>query len=206
MIGVLKSGYGNIQSILSLLDRLGYDYTEITSGSEFDGQISHLIIPGVGNYAEGSGLLALNGIKEGINSFYMSGRPILGICLGMQLLTTRGYENGIANGLDIISGETRLLSEVKAMILPHMGWNSVEFLMNHPVIKGIKSGVDFYFAHSFSVQGIAQRNILGISVYEVEFPSIVSEKNVVGVQFHPEKSLKNGIKLIDNFCQWDGKC
>lgn len=206
MIGVLRIGYGNTQSIVSLLDRLGYDYSEIECKEDISEQITHLIIPGVGGYSEGSVKLVELGLDVAILEFAESGKPLLGICLGMQLLTTRGYENGVSDGLNLIDAETRILSTNLNDILPHMGWNSVNFIREHPVFKGIKSGVDFYFAHTYSVQGIDKNNIQALTTYTVEFPSVIASKNIIGVQFHPEKSLKNGIKMIDNFCQWDGQC
>ncbi|MBW8308969.1 MAG: imidazole glycerol phosphate synthase subunit HisH [Candidatus Paracaedibacteraceae bacterium] len=204
MIGILKVGYGNTQSIKALIDRLGYDFIEITDELSDFNKITHLIIPGVGSYAQASELFHNSNLAKEISEFINQKKPVLGICLGMQILTSIGHEYGKTKGLNIVGGETILLEGEESSILPHMGWNTVNFTNSHHVFQGIKNGVDFYFAHSYAIEGVEEAYIYGQTFYNKNFPSIIIKDNVIGVQFHPEKSLKNGIKLMDNFCQWDG--
>lgn len=206
VIGILKIGYGNIQSIKAIVDRLGYDFKEVeVECSSFD-EVTHLIIPGVGNFAKASEFIYNYGLDFKINEFIKTQKPVLGICLGMQLLMKTGYEYKASKGLGYFEGVTKLLRLRDSSVLPHMGWNTVEFSKEHYLFRNIKSSMDFYFAHSYCVQKIDDLYIFGRTFYDSYFPSVIAKNNVIGTQFHPEKSLKNGIKFIDNFCQWDGVC
>lgn len=205
-VGILSLGFGNIQSLRSLLGRLGYEFVDIISFDTFPESITHLIIPGVGDYASAYEALKSSGMISKIKDFVLTKKPLMGICLGMQIMTSVGFERTISKGLDIFKGETKRMNVDELHRLPHVGWNTVSFLRNHPIFKGIKNNVDFYFTHSYIVENIDDTYILGETNYCFKFPSIIGRDNVVGAQFHPEKSLKNGIKMIDNFCQWDGIC
>jgi imidazole glycerol-phosphate synthase subunit HisH len=204
MIGILKIGYGNIQSIKAIIDRLGYDFVEVDQGTDFS-NLTHLIIPGTGNYAKASEMLISTGLDRKIKKF-IAKKPVLGICVGMQIMTAIGYETATSKGLGLFEGDTRLLPIGESSVLPHMGWNSVNFTQSHPVFKNIKNDVDFYFVHSYCVANIDKNFVYGETSYGSPFTSIIAKENVVGTQFHPEKSLKNGVRLLDNFCAWDGRC
>ena len=206
MIGILKIGYGNIQSIRAAIERLGYDFVELTSETACFDEVTHLIIPGVGNYAKASSLIYDSNLHFKILNYVKTRKPVLGICLGMQIFTSIGYEGVPSKGLGFFGGETKILNDDETHILPHVGWNNVDFCRNHPVFRGLKSGTDFYFTHSYAVNNINAEYVCGKTYYGEFFPSVIAHANVVGTQFHPEKSLKNGMKLIDNFCQWDGQC
>ena len=126
--------------------------------------------------------------------------PILGICLGMQLFSTKGYENNkVTNGLDLIEGEVIKFDIEKNFKLPHVGWNSVNFLSKNALFSGINNDVDFYFTHGYHFSCKNVDNILSKTNYGINFCSTIKKNNIFGVQFHPEKSLKNGIKLLKNF-------
>ena len=129
----------------------------------------------------------------------------MGICLGMQLLSDWGEEGGGSAGLGLISGEAKRMPEERDLLLPHVGWNTVEFVKNHPVFQGVKNGIDCYFVHSYHFVCKSDEHVYGRSSYGRDFVSVVGRDNVLGFQFHPEKSQKNGLQLIENFCDWDGK-
>lgn len=205
-IGILNLGFGNIQSLRSLLDRLGYDSVDVMSADSLIERITHLIIPGVGDYASASEALKHSGMLSKIQEFGAAKKPLMGICLGMQIMTSIGFERNLSTGLDLFKGKTKKIDTDEHHRLPHVGWNAVSFLKNHPVCEGIKNNVDFYFTHSYIVNDIEATCVLGETTYYMKFPSIIGRNNIIGTQFHPEKSLKNGMRMIDNFCQWDGTC
>jgi len=124
--------------------------------------------------------------------------PFLGICVGMQLLAEKGFENGIHEGLGWIKGSITKLKS-KDLKLPHMGWNNTEIINNSSKMKFITENKDFYFVHSYFFDCSNKQNIIGITNYGLDFPSIVGEENIYGVQFHPEKSSAQGLELIYNF-------
>ena len=145
------------------------------------------------------------GLINPILAYAAAGRPILGICLGMQLLFSAGEEGGESDGLGLIPGTVRRFEEHASFQIPHVGWNDVSLVHQHPLWRGIKPGVDFYFVHSYRVLCDPQF-VVGKTDYGEEFPSAVANKNVVGVQFHPEKSQRNGLRMLENFCSWNTSC
>tara|TARA_B100000035_G_C21017078_1_gene562432 strand:+ start:693 stop:1286 length:594 start_codon:yes stop_codon:yes gene_type:complete len=196
---------GNIGSISNALYNLGWDYKLISESRDFEG-ISHLILPGVGAYLSAMQKLNKKRLSKSIIEFCKKGNPVLGICLGMQLLSFSGEEGGNSKGLEIINGSVKLLENKQKLHMPHVGWNNLILKKSHPVLEGIKSGKDFYFINSYFFDVKYKENVIAETEYGQIFPSVVSEKNVIGVQFHPEKSQSNGLKILDNFCLWDGKC
>ena len=125
-------------------------------------------------------------------------KSYLGICVGMQILSDEGHEDKITKGLGIISGKIKKFSN-KKLIIPHMGWNTIRVNKADPIVKKNLNEKDFYFVHSYIYENINKENILGLTTYGKNFPSIINKGNIYGVQFHPEKSHKNGLKLIKNF-------
>jgi glutamine amidotransferase len=204
-IGIVNVGIGNIGSLTGALYSLGWDTRDVRSSEDFEG-IDRLILPGVGSFAEAMNRLQHTEIASLLKEFATSGKPVLGICLGMQLLATRGFEGGLNEGLGLVPGEVCLLDIKKNYRLPHVGWNSLEVSVKHPLLKGIRQNVDFYFVHSYYFRAENESHIIGTTPYGFSFPSIVAKANVVGTQFHPEKSQRSGLQLLDNFCTWDGVC
>ena len=206
-IGILDFGIGNIGSLSSALYSQGWDPIMISREIDFN-NISHLIIPGVGSYAATMEELKRKNLIGSIRNFVQQGHPTLGICLGMQLLGFCGVEgtNTTADGLCFIEGEVLPLKKIPNISLPHIGWNEVVFSKDHPVLSGIKDSRDFYFVHSYYFKTLNEDAKIALSTHGQIFPSIIGKDNIIGVQFHPEKSQKNGLKLLDNFCLWDGKC
>ncbi len=205
MIGIVDLGMGNLKSVSNATYQLGYDCVLVNQRSALD-DLSHLILPGVGSYSAAMGYMVQMDLKDGILDFVRSGRPVLGICLGMQLLSTGGEEGIWTDGLNVIPGEVRKIEPSEGIMVPHIGWNTTRFRAGHPVLHKIKSGVDFYYVHSYSFNCESPSNVFATTEYGSEFASAIGRDNVFGVQFHPEKSQSNGIKLLENFCNWNGGC
>lgn len=205
-IGLLKSPIGNLQSAYNALYHLGVDPVWVDENFRSYDDLSHLIVPGVGHFGAVMTYLNESGFSHQIRSFASSGRPLLGICVGMQVLATVGTEGGDTLGLGLIEARVERLPEGDGLALPHVGWNNVALNADHPVFADIKPNRDFYFVHSFGVTTANEADSLGTTVYGRRFASIIGRDNVLGFQFHPEKSQANGLKLLENFCFWDGRC
>lgn len=203
MLAIVDYGMGNLKSIANALDLYGNDFEIITEPAN-PNAYDRLILPGVGNYRQCSINLETTGFKNFIKSFARSGKPVLGICLGMQILSSKGYENGENEGLNLISGKVQELEVIpKGYRVPHVGWNNVHLKGDtHPLFKGVKPKSDFYFTHSYHFVPEDDSHILTTTEYGIEFVSAVINGNVVGTQFHPEKSQDNGLTFLNNFVQW----
>lgn len=203
MIGIVDYGMGNISSVYNSLEYLGYEAKIINSPEEIE-DLTHLIIPGVGSFRQAMQNLEDKKFILPILNYVKSGKPLLGICLGMQLLATKGYEHGETQGLGLIEGE--IIPFEIHLHVPHVGWNNINTLKNHPVVGNSVNQVDFYFVHSYYFDVKNKEDILTMTEYEISFPSIVAKDNIIGIQFHPEKSQEPGLNLLEAFCEWDGKC
>lgn len=201
LIGIIDYGMGNIKSVLNALDYIGEDAEIITPGKSFF-DCSHIILPGVGAYAQAMDNLNDLGFLPKIKEHIGKGKPFLGICLGMQLLSCHGNEGGERKGLGLVRGEIRKLKI--EMHIPHVGWNNLKFYIDHPVLTDIKKDVDFYFVHSYEFITEHCVNLIATTDYGKEIAAIVAERSVIGMQFHPEKSQGNGLQILKNFCNWDG--
>ncbi|MDP3270031.1 MAG: imidazole glycerol phosphate synthase subunit HisH [Legionella sp.] len=204
IIGILDYGMGNINSVHNALSYLGYEPLVLKTAQEIE-QCSHLIVPGVGSYAKAMANIVELGMDREIARHVQDGKPLLGICLGMQILSELGEEGGSFSGLGFIPGKVQML-DLPDLPVPHVGWNSLEFHFEHPITEKLKKHVDFYFVHSYFFNVTQVQNILATTEYGTKFPAIVAKHNIVGIQFHPEKSQDNGLLLIENFCEWDGLC
>jgi len=204
-IGIVDVGIGNIGSLRQALFGVGWDPILVSKPEDFS-EITHLLLPGVGAFAAAMGKFSQTGLVETIRAFADSGRPIMGICLGMQLLATVGTEGGDAEGLGLVPGRVLAIGAKRGLRIPHVGWNEAHQMRPHPVLKGIRDDVDFYFVHSYRFLTDEAEHILAKTEYGDRFASIIGRDNVVGVQFHPEKSQSNGLRILDNFCLWNGRC
>ena len=199
MIGVIDCGIGNLSSVKNALDFIGAESIIIKDPSLIK-SMDKLILPGVGSFNVAMKSLTDQGFVSEIKNFANTGKYILGICLGMQLLADLGNESGITEGLGLIKGKVEFLKSSDLRI-PHMGWNGIKLNNEHPILNNVKLRADFYFVHSYFFNTDSVNNILTYTDYGFEFPSIVcnDKKNVIGIQFHPEKSQKQGIKILQNF-------
>jgi len=204
-IGIIDVGIGNIGSLRGALYSQGWDTQTVASPSDMT-SITHLFLPGVGSFSTAMQRLHAAELVEPIRYHAAEGRPIMGICLGMQLLADFGVEGGESEGLGLIPGDVVPLERTHNLRLPHVGWNVLHPQQQHPLLKGVRTDVDFYFVHSYFFNAQSETDIIGTTEYGLSYPSFVASDSIVGVQFHPEKSQRNGLRLLDNFCLWGGVC
>jgi imidazole glycerol-phosphate synthase subunit HisH len=204
-IGVVDVGIGNIGSLKQALYRLGWDVEPVRQPGDFEG-LSHVILPGVGAFRAGMEKLSGAELVGPLRAFAATGKPLMGICVGMQLLADSGEEDGHTDGLGLVPGHVRRIEGPTGLRLPHVGWNEAQQIARHPLLQGIRNDVDFYFVNSYRIALVNPGDALAETEYGERFPSIIGKANVVGAQFHPEKSQANGLRILENFCNWDGRC
>ena len=201
MICIVDYGTGNLGSIRNMIKRIGFQ-SIITSDPNVLSNASKIILPGVGSYDYGMNNLSEYNLIEILNHKVLNEKvPILGICLGFQLMTKRSDE-GKLNGLGWFNAETILFnfsSHKKKLILPHMGWNKIKIINDSLLINGLNEKSKFYFVHKYHIQSFEKNDIILNSNYGYEFVCSMSKENIMGVQFHPEKSHKWGMILFENF-------
>jgi glutamine amidotransferase len=199
---VVETETANIGSVVNMCRRLGGD--PVVSGDpETIGSADKLLLPGVGAFDTGMASLHGSGLVEVLRLRASEGVPVLGICLGMQLLFDSS-EEGVAAGLGLIPGVVRRLpvdSPIGPVRIPHMGWSRLEHCRPHGLTEGIGEDARFYFVHSYVAVPDDDRDIIGVSTHGSRFVSAVARQNVLGVQFHPEKSHRYGKALLGNFLQ-----
>lgn len=203
MIGIIDYGMGNLFSVSKALERLNVPFF-ISDEREKLMNANGLILPGVGSFRDAMVRLNESGLSEMIKQFVETGKPLLGICLGMQLLFDDSEENGLTKGLGLLSGHVERLpgrtSEGLDYKVPHMGWNKLTFKRPTIIINNICEG-HVYFVHSYYVKTHDEEVIIASSDYHIEVPAVVGKKNILGMQFHPEKSSKLGMQLLKNFSE-----
>lgn len=198
MIAILDYGLGNLGSISNMLKVIG-EKSKITNDKAVIEASDGVILPGVGAFDAGMNRLNESGLTSVIKAYAEGGKPILGICLGMQLLGRSG-EEGILEGLNLIPFECRKFKfNGVDLKIPHMGWDVVEFKKTYPILEGLTGQQRYYFVHSYHAVCDSQENVLMTCDYGYEFPAAVVKDNVIGVQFHPEKSHDFGLALFRNF-------
>lgn len=205
MIGVVNYGAGNLSSVINAFVQIGHEAQVINNPQEIN-DLSHLVLPGVGSFSAAMQALNSLGWSEAIREFSLLNRPILGICLGMQVFFEQGEEEGITPGLELIPGKVTKFKSSDSLRVPHVGWNNLITIAEHPIFDGVKPAVDFYFVHSYHCIPSSPENILATCDYGGEFVAGVVHNNIIGLQFHPEKSQPGGLRILDNFAQWDGSC
>ena len=194
-IAIVDYQAGNLRSVQKALERSGARAT-ISSDANRIEQADGLVFPGQGANDSSMRQLRAKGLVEPIKAFVASGKPFLGVCLGLQLLLEASDE-GVEPGLGVLAGRVRRLPS--GAKVPHMGWNQVEFNVQHPVLDGVPAGSYFYFVHSYYADPEQLSVVAGTTTYGLEFCSAVAWDEVVAVQFHPEKSGASGLKLYENF-------
>ncbi len=199
-IAIIDYGASNLDSIKRAVSMHGYRKAVITNEEKIIKSASHIILPGVGSFQAAMDNLSTLGLIEVLRQEAIEHKiPFLGICLGMHLLADKGEEGGVRDGLGLIPGVVKKLKTDKAHRLPHIGWNEAYLKKENPIFDVSMSGRDFYFVHSYFFQCKDESNIVAFTDYSTTFPSIVQKENIFGLQFHPEKSQKLGLKIIDNF-------
>tara|TARA_B100000989_G_scaffold297474_1_gene283346 strand:- start:994 stop:1620 length:627 start_codon:yes stop_codon:yes gene_type:complete len=199
-IVILDYGSGNLKSVMNIFEFLGYRVKISRNLSELNSS-SHIILPGVGSYIACAEKLEKNiGIKLLKDQVITKSKPLLGICVGMQILSTFGKEHSKHSGLNFIHGVVDKL-KVTNFPLPQIGWNTINIKKQNILLEGIPNNADFYFVHSYKFELENNENVIATTNYEQEFSSIINYKNIYGVQFHPEKSQTYGIKLLKNFVE-----
>ncbi len=195
---------GNLDSVAKAVAYAG-GIPIITDREEDIAVATHIILPGVGAFKDGIMNLRKNGLNEILKREVLENKiPLLGICLGMQLLAAEGNEGGKINGLNFIDGEVvRLAPADPSQRIPHIGWNEVHFIADSPLFYEMSSGKDFYFVHSYHFLCKDKNNIISETSYCGKFASAIQKDNIFGVQFHPEKSQKLGIALLKNFLNFN---
>jgi len=202
MIAIVDYGMGNLGSIVNMLKKVGATEAVMTADEKVIERAEKLILPGVGAFDTGMKKLSDTGLTETLNRKALEEKvPVLGICLGMQLIT-KGSEEGDRPGLGWIDAETlkfRFDKSDMTLKVPHMGWNSVTVRQADGIFKGVEEEPRFYFVHSYYVRCADEADILGTTHYGHEFTSSVRRGNIMGTQFHPEKSHKFGMNVFKNF-------
>lgn len=199
MLAIVDYGVGNLFSLQSSLKAIGNEARLVSTPDELKAY-DHIILPGVGAFGDAAKKLRETGLFDAVKDEAAAGKPIMGICLGMQLLLERSYEFGEHEGLGLIEGEVRLISEVipKSYKIPHIGWNELKFA-RHPLFKNLKGGECVYFVHSF--YGANCPSVIATTDYGAELTAAVAKDNVMGCQFHPEKSGPVGLEILKAFCE-----
>ena len=202
MIGIVDYNMGNLASVQNAFASLGED-TVVESDPRKFKEYDKLILPGVGAFGDAMQHLRERDMIESLREYARSGKYMLGICLGMQLLFESSNEFGEHEGLSIIKGTVTAFDAKKfnePLKIPHMGWNRM-FTQNHPLFKGLDEEHYLYFVHTYHVNCSNEKDIIGKTEYGYEFTSAVAHGNVMGIQPHPEKSHKNGLAILKNFIQ-----
>lgn len=201
MLVIVDYQAGNLKSVERACAEVGVEAL-VSGDPEKIRQASRLIFPGVG--AAGAAMASLQeaGIDEAIREFFNLGRPILGICLGLQISLNYSEENQTKT-LDLVSGEVKKFRlKETGLKIPHMGWNTVNILQQHPVLDGIEPRDEFYFVHSYYAVPAKKEYVFALTDYEDQFASVIVKDNLIATQFHPEKSGRVGLRLLSNFLRW----
>jgi imidazole glycerol-phosphate synthase subunit HisH len=207
MIGIIDYRAGNLTSVARALAFLKEPCVATDDCNVLD-QASHIIFPGVGAAGTAMANLKEKGLDENLKKWVQTGKPVLAICLGLQVILESSEEDDTPC-LGLIPGVVRkfpsaLTEQGERLKVPHMGWNSVTFRKEHPVFSGIPGNAEFYFVHSFYADPAEDADVAGRTHYGISFCSAAARGSLVAVQFHPEKSGRPGLTLLDNFRRWKG--
>ena len=208
MIAIIDYKAGNLMSVERAVKKLGFACRITQHGKEILGS-ERVIFPGVGAAGKAMADLKHLGLDKVLKKDFEGGKPILGICLGAQVILGNSEEND-TRCLGLVPGRVRRFpqplfsKENERLKIPHMGWNGVNLRKRHPVLEGIMPADEFYFVHAYYPVPASDEYVVGTTGYGIEFPSVIGYKNLIAMQFHPEKSGTAGLTILENFCTWDG--
>lgn len=209
MIAIIDYKAGNLKSVERAVGKLGFS-CGITHKRKEILLSERIIFPGVGAAGKAMDDLSNMGLDKVLEETFESGKPILGICLGSQIVLDKSEENN-TQCMGLIKGKVRkfpyplISGGGERLKIPHMGWNSVHLRKRHPVLEGIKATDEFYFVHSYYPAPLSDQFVIGTTEHGLEFSSVIGDKNLIAMQFHPEKSGIPGLRILKNFCTWDGR-
>jgi glutamine amidotransferase len=205
---IIDYGSGNLRSAAKAFERAARENSgetvAVSASPDAVRSADRVVLPGVGAFADcRAGLLALDGMADALETaVIVEGRPFLGICVGMQLMATRGLEHGTHDGFDWVPGTVEALTPAPGRPVPHMGWNDIDIRHSHPVLAGVETGAHAYFVHSYAFHAADSAQVLAETDYGSPVAAIIGRDNMVGTQFHPEKSQETGLRFIANFLSW----
>lgn len=208
VVAVIDYGMGNLHSAGKALEKVANGQTILITGDADQIRAAdRVVFPGVGAIRDCIGVLKDTGLDLAIRDVIAAGKPLLGICVGMQALMAHSEENNGVDCLGVFDGEVAFFGEMQdetgsKLKVPHMGWNQVQQGMAHPMLAGIANNARFYFVHSYCVTGMSDDEVAGFCDYGRRFAAAVTRNNVFAVQFHPEKSADAGLTLLENFLRW----
>ena len=194
-VSILDFGFGNLNSVYNTIDYLGFD-CKFTNDESYIKASTHIILPGVGSYKGAMDKIKKNDSDLLYEQVHIKKKPFLGICIGMQILSTTGDEFFVSKGLNWIEGDVVKIENEK---LPHIGWNNIVIKKNSYLTKNLDDESSFYFVNSYHFKPKNSNHIIAETFYDQPFCSIIEKENIFGVQFHPEKSQKAGQLLLNNF-------
>lgn len=199
MVAIVDYGVGNLFSLKSSFVAIGTEAVVTHSKAELE-KADSIILPGVGAFRDAAEKLKCSGLEETVISLAKDGKPLMGICLGMQLLFEKSYEYGVCDGLGLIKGEIKPIADVipKEYKIPHIGWNSLEMKKASPIFENVKDGEYVYFVHSYYAAD-CDASVTAVSDYGAKLTAAVQSGNIFGCQFHPEKSGETGLNILRSF-------
>ena len=202
-VAIINYGMGNLNSVRRAFEDIGAEAVIANHPSALY-EVDRVVLPGVGAFSEGMAHLTRGGWVPALHDVVMlQNKPLLGICLGMQMLASKGNEGGETSGLDFIPGEIKKIDLLGCKLrIPHMGWNEVRYKTNDSIFTGIPESSDFYFVHSYAFVPTHLQNLIAVVDYGCELTAVVRNRNVFGCQFHPEKSSKAGRQMLKNFMNY----
>lgn len=197
MIAIIDYGIGNLHSVLNAFKSLGFD-AKVTSNKDEILSADKVVLPGVGAFGDAIDTFRARGFEPVIQEIVKKNTPLLGICVGMQMLFDVSYEFGVHKGLGLLTGQIKKFED-NHLKVPQIGWNTLEIVKDCPLMKGIKNGSHVYFVHSYRLSAADQEDIVAFTEYGVRYGAMVSKGNIYGTQFHPEKSGAVGLQILKNF-------
>lgn len=198
MTAIIDYGAGNLMSVKKALDYIGAKSIVTSDPAEIE-KADSVILPGVGAFGDAMASMRSRGLDGAVKKAALSGKPFLGICLGLQLLFTESDESPDASGLGLLNGNISLIPGNDGLKVPHIGWNSIEIRENSRLFSGIESGSYFYFVHSYYLNGADESDVAATAEYGVKIECAIERGNMFATQFHPEKSGSAGLQVLKNF-------